>query len=637
MSAFTPLAISVAVFVFLFFYTKFNHWTPAENNTDTDSPPRHYTTWLRYSAFAIIYGLINVAFFSAILLSPDSALYLLKLAKDAGLLAFELPTPNDGSSQMAIWAALIVTAILPALPNKFNPDNFIRRKLHYRAFITKEADKTIEDLNLNYEGFKPAIDTINKTIEANDSLEEQKPFLENINSINHKWAKQCYLIYQFEHWNTWWGIKKRFEGYNSRWKEIEKTHRELLPKYQEYVQLVASRKPDDEQQNESSLFQYYESELSSLLDKQLKKLYILISVCILATKKTTQQRKNAYEYFGLHPRSTFTIPVDWDTIITTVGLVFISTLIPAMLYYSFNTSTEANSDIPIPASFTGAMGWSVISLMLMGSAVLVTIYLNRLWFKYQNPENSAHDRNMILQPSVVRRTCCAAASYFAGFVVLFLVALPETGFDGARIFQALKRIYPWPLACAVTGYFVAMYFGAVIQNEPKSDRECRRCHLKYSLSQGMASAVIGMLAALLFFNRTPTMAEAPFLAFVFTTMFIIGTGIGYIILNGYRKLRKDLSRRAHNRINVKEAVEIIDKEATLPYNITNLSLDGASINKPVDESLESPIIINFKDIGKVYARIVHRQENSTSVQFLHDKNTKDKMQYYISHKQQQAA
>ena len=144
MNSTTFLTIGIASFVFLFFYTRFNHWTPTENNAYTDSPPRHYTTWLRYSAFAIIYGLFNVLLFALILKFPESVLYLLKLIDENGLLTLNIPVTSEVLSHLPIWGALIVTTILPALPSKMNLDNFIRRKLHYRAFITKEADKTAE-------------------------------------------------------------------------------------------------------------------------------------------------------------------------------------------------------------------------------------------------------------------------------------------------------------------------------------------------------------------------------------------------------------------------------------------------------------------------------------------------------------
>ena len=634
----TALTIGIAGFVFLFFYTKFNHWTTKENNAYTDSPPRHYTTWLRYNAFAIVYGLFNTFIFGLILFFPKSALYLLNLAQAGDFIALNIPENTEIINNLQIWAALIVTTILPALPDKLNLDNYIRRKLHYRAFITKEADKTIEDLNLNFDGFSPDIDTINTVISDYDSIDDQKPFLENANSIEHKWAKQCYLLYQFNHWPTWWEIKKRFGGYNIRRKKIEATHKELTEKYKEYVQLKTIKEQDkDNQQNESSLYNFYKDELSRLLDAQLKALYLLISVCILATQKTTQLRKIAYGHFGLNPRSAFTIPFDWDTIIKMTALVFVTTLIPAMLYFATYTLPEIQTDIPAPDGFTGAMTWAILSLVLQGSAVLISIYLNRTWFKAQNPESNHNHRKMVLAPSMVRRTCCAAASYATGFLVLFLFVLLGTGFNTELIAQSIPKIAPWPMVCAVTGFFVAMYFGAAIQNEPKSEKECRKLHMRYALAQGTVTASVGIFAALLFFNRMPGVAEAPFMAFIITTMFIIGAGIGYIILNGYWKLRQDHSRRNHSRITTTENVEIINQDILVPCKITNLSLEGAHLDRKLDQSLANPIIINFEEIGQVFARIVRRQENNTSVQFLHDKSSKNKMKHYLRQHQGVAA
>lgn len=632
------LASGVACFVFLFFYAKFNHWTPAENTIYTDSPPRHYTTWLRYSAFAVVYSLFNVFLFTLILLFPDSALYLLKLVEDGGVISLNIPENSEILSHLPIWGALIVTTILPALPNKMNLDNYIRRKLHYRAFITKEADKTIEDLNLNFDGFNPDIDTIDKVIAGCESLDDQNPFLENANTINHKWSKQCYLTYQFNHWPTWWEIKNRFEGYNIKWKEIESTHKDLAAKYEEYIQLeTLQRENEENRKSESSLYKFYQDELSRLLDEQLQKLYLLISVCILATQKTTQLRKSSYNHFGLNPRSSFTIPFDWDIIIKLTGLVFITTLIPAMLYFATSSLPGTQSDIPVPEGFTGAMTWSILSLGLQASAVLITIYLSKVWFKNQNAENNTNHRNMVLTPSNVRRVCCAGASYATGFTILFLFTLLTTGFNFELILQAIQKIAPWPLVCAVTGYFVAMYFGAAIQNEPKSEKECRKRHIRYSLIQGATTAFVGVLAALLYFNRMPGVAEAPFMAFIFTTMLIIGTGVGYIILNGYWKLRQNLSRRNHGRITTKENIEVLNQDKILPCQITNISLEGAYIDKRLDQSIKNPILIKFEDIGEVYARVVRRQESNTSIQFLHDKSTKNKMKHYLNQHQGIAA
>jgi hypothetical protein len=617
------IAVVGGIFIALLFFAKFNTWAPTEAKAKSANPPRHFTTCGRYVSFAIAYTAIYEVLYVFIVSFPDIAPVLADAAK-----SYSLPIPGfdlkSFQQNPSLWSVIIVAAVLPSLPEKVNLDFYLRDWLHRRAFITSEADSTVEDLRWHFEKFAPRDDVIEKVLKRGLVGTEKEDFLNKRDSVSHKWAKLSYLTYLFQRWEAAREVKQFLECYEGERQRLETDYDELRAAISQYRAEVRKRdRTGVKKRGSSDVVKLLEPGLSKTLDDKLKALYTLITCGVLTTTRTPAQRRAAFAYFGLHPESKPTLPFDADTIALSVAIVFLATLVPVMIYSAFG-NTGNNKNIPFAASPAVAVLWSAISLFLQGSAVLIAFYVNRLWLKYQTTVDT--DRTILfLRPSLLRRLACAASAYVVGFGVLVVSALFMSR-DNPGL--PIQQILPWPLVSAVTGYFVSRYLTAFVNLKRGDPEPAQREQWWDALKYALASAMAGVMASLLFFGHpwiTPD--EAPFVVVAVSTMFIVGLGIGYVFPRGYRKHRQE--RRAQPRYKVAKPVQISDAGGSIACQLTDVSVAGASLDGPVTQSAAQIIRLNSRNLGVVLAKVVRTENKRTCVEFLHDSDTKQKLSNYV--------
>lgn len=628
----TALAIIGAIVIFTIYYARFNAWGPNEDKVNSGAIPRHYTTWGLYTRFGILYALSYELLFAFILYFPEVTHTLLEYTSQKKIISegFDKKTFFEN---VALWGTIIITAIIPNLPKWCNPDHVLKKYFHKKAFITSQATSIIEDLANRFETFEANDDIIDEVIELSPGVMTTVDFQQQVNTLKHKWAKLCYLEYQFKGWQGWRDISRFMEGYQKDREVIEQKLKTLKERHSAYLNYINEVKATTKEEN-GSLIEMLEEELSAKVDEVLEAYYTLISCGILATYKTPSKRSAAFDRFGLKPRENATIPIDTDTIIKIIGVVVLSTLVTAIIYFGlYDTDVLKENKIPHPKDYIDATVWSVLSLLLQGGAIFISIFINNLWLKYQN-ETATGDsvRYHLLKPSLLRRMTCAIASYLVGLLVI-------TGFVLLRNTLTLEVFYkllPWPILSAVTGYFIAYYLG-VTKNEQVQKAALSTKQLWMSgLTQGTISALCGVFAVMLFFNHKIGATELPFMTFVTTITFIIGLGIGYIFPEGVSKLHNELSRRTGQRFKILENTQVSTGEKSIDCAMINISETGAEFDSPITTKQQF-IKISSDRLGAITGKVVRIKNKKTYVQFMHDSITKKHVQSYIQNIDKQAA
>lgn len=618
----TIITIIGAIFIAMIFMVRFNTWAPVEDKAKLTNPPRHFTTWGRYTRYALLYVAANEILYLLIIWFPDIAKELVGFATANNIIIPELH-PESLRENIPLWSVIITTTVLPSLPQKFNVDYYLRKKLHRRAFITAEADSIIQDLKLNFEKFTPQDSVIQKVMGQGAIGTEKADYLKKRNTVSHKWAKLSYLIYLFQRWETGREVRRFLDFYGEEWRRLSTDYEDLklhIPQY----------RAQSGTQTNNKIVELLEGTLSRALDDKLDMLYMLITCGVLSTSRTLAQRRSAFAHFGLHPGHSIDVPFDWDTIIKSAGIVFLATLVPTMFYEFFADPSVIASrpDIPDPRSPTGTAIWSVISLLLQGSAIAVAVYLNRLWLKYRSNLEGDDEVNS-LRPSVLRRSACALSAYLVGLAVLFVSAELMSG-QAASLIEILGKIWAWPLASAVTGYFVCQYITTFLKYEKGGQDVSEDRKWWTALTHGVALMGTSVASTLFYFNRLIGTAELPFLIFVVATTFIIGCGIGYVFPEGYRKRRYELNRREERRFPITGEVEIQDPAGqSVACKIGDVSVTGARLDTAVKQSVGDTIQVRISQLGMFLARIVRLESSRTYIEFLHDSDTKQKLSDYV--------
>ena len=618
----TLLALIGAGVIFIIFYARFNAWGPNEEKVNSGAVPRHYTTWGLYVRYGMLYALSYELIFGFILYFPDVAHELINLAAQKELFKLEGFDKKTFFENVALWGTIIIVAIIPNLPKWCNLDYVLRKYFHKKAFITSQATSIVEDLAHRFETFEADKNILAEVIEQTPVAMIPEDFQLQINNLKHKWAKLCYLEHQFKHWQGWRDISRFMEGYKKDRKELEQQLKKLKENYVAYINYTNDIKTSAKKQN-GPLLEMLENELQGKIDGLLKAYYSIISCGILATYKIPSKRQTAFAHFGLKPRTNATVPIDIDTILKITGVVLLSTLVPAIVYFSLvDPALLEAKNVPYPKDYIDASVWSLLSLFLQGGAVFISIFINNLWLKYQNSEDLGFSgQNHFLKPSLLRRTTCALASYLIGLLVLSGFVFLTNKLSP----EVFAKLLPWPLLSAVTGYFIAYYLGAV---KNKQALHSKADLWKSGLKQAIVSTVFGVFAVMLFFNRKIGLEEMPFLVFVASITFIIGMGIGYIFPEGFCKLRNELSRRDGQRFDITEQAQISTEQATIACMITNISESGAELDKPIP--IHHHIVqISSDKLGDITGKVVRTEMSKTYIQFMHDRNTKERVQGFI--------
>ena len=119
-----------ALFILIYALKKFDRWTDAEKleqDLDTPNPPRHFTSWRRFAVYSSLYSLLYLSAYSLIITFPQIIVEI--CTYDAFQNIYSCGNQTDISSNITLWALLILIGILPTIPKMVQLDEQFRMML----------------------------------------------------------------------------------------------------------------------------------------------------------------------------------------------------------------------------------------------------------------------------------------------------------------------------------------------------------------------------------------------------------------------------------------------------------------------------------------------------------------------------
>lgn len=540
----------VAGSIFMLFYSgaRFNTWAEKGEVRKFPGPPRYFTTWGRFSLFGGLYILFGVLFYWFLVSSPD----LLRLLS-AGAALPEGVDEQFLEASAPLWALLILTTLAPNIRwiNQLEP--WVRRKLQNMASITSEARILAKSMERS---FTPDPARVNQVIAELNNL--SAPLAAGLSSANftwtgdtgdaadtdstrHKLCRASYLISELDRWSG----SRRFAGLMSRYPSEFDTFKAIREDIVEsYVHLsrlqdlAADTKAGETRKSLDENIATNRKRITTQLDYLLERMYWFICCGILKSERLTGNRESDFAALGFEPPPASTVLIDSDTLVASSAVVFVTILVPTLIYQIFLESSG-----PIPAALQRiaptnpgeGFAWSVLGLMVFGLAMTCALVFKRRLFRGTGQKRRSSDlaRRPIAQYAVI-----FTAGYAVGWLLSLIVLLWLDYTDPNVVFvRGLSNTWMWPFLPATTAVFIAIHIDTVhdwVRKDKGPYPALRR--VRDGVFQGVSTAVIALLACVLYFKRiTLHPVELDFAIFVAITIALTTFGIGVTFFRGYQQ------------------------------------------------------------------------------------------------------
>lgn len=609
----TPSFIIGAAAVCLVSGSLFNSWTKqyAEKFGYTDEP-RHYTTFLRFNAFRTLYIIAMMMGYFVIVLFPDFI-----------LLAFgdQIPkgTMDQIPKQINLWAALIITGLVPYFPGIRKAESKLREGIQKKAFTPTKARTFITILKNHAAAFIPRSDMIDV---VREKIGKEKNLAADFTHtgtdlLRHRWCKLSYLLTMIRRKKE----EVEFSGY------VECCDRQLLKKLEaEYETLSGNidkimdlAEAEIQDGTARDLVISLKNETKKKLDALLENCYRLISCGILTTGKSKQNRTMAFEDFGLDSHLFEDAkPIHWNTILLSCLIIFGTAFIPTLVYY-YGFKLFPNVPVPAiyPRSGSETLIWTLLGLFMFGLGLVGSIIVERIVWKEQTKQGKPPEQT---DNTILHAFFSAGIGYGISIGILYLYTLLTK--EGALASQ-LNAILLFPTIPAAASFLIT-YF---LENPTHIYSRIVNKRTFETASIGICNAVIGLLVLLV-------MEKTSFWSIVYIagTGGLIGAGIGYYFIGAYRiYLRPEEERRMESRYAVKEKVRLVLEEDTLDCLLTSIGASFATVDTPVSEEVTSGCLA-FQAIGEIPVVISKRHRKKTVLQFLLNQMSHTKLNAYLAGK-----
>ena len=622
--------ILFALIIGIYAWFKFNTWPTPEKEKEYISLPRFYTTRNRFNKYALFYLLLTELLYAVIVFMPELFYAFTSIGnQEMGLTLKEL------KENSALYAALIIMGLGPNIAFLRNLEIKTRSLLHESARIPGEAKSYIKQLSNESEYFEPASVAINETINdlASYGLEKEW-FTQRSNTFLHKWAKLIHVRNRLKKWSEEGNNCQYLIGADREIAIIDKRIKSINIDIQLYLErqaaLIKDNQTADEHTGSDKYQQRHQENICEQLDEVSAMLYRIVVCGILTLNPGIRQQIEAFNFFGFNITPPLKqLPIEWNSIIASVGIVFIAVLVPAFLFFGGDINTGSTSQY-IPENFNAAVFWSVAALLLHGFAMLTSILINRLWAIKAN--NASHEHAFgVLQPCYVRRLVSALGGFVVAIVIMLaLGALRNDApvITSVTLWSRILDVWQWALVPATTAGVIAYHFGVSINIE--------RSRYIDGAIQGAWTGGMACLATLIAFNNLPqNIIEYKFLGFVVLATFLIGFAIGYILPEAYRRklqtMESNYVPRAE-RYNVELNVQYDNRKSNemASCNLTSLSYSGGNINAPLPHKIGEIVKLRIDEIGEISGQGVRKGKQNTSIRFKHDDSIRSLIEKYLS-------
>lgn len=604
----TPQTILGLLVIALFAWTRFNTWTDREKaeGYGTGTPPRVYTTWIRYMGCAMVYVLSLEAVYLGFVIVPD----LLSIL--ARTLSVDLPEGAlVDTSNAPLWILCIMVGLLPHVPGLKEMDAWWRYTVHRRAFIPAEAEALVQQLVVNPDLFRPDPEQAARVLAT---LTEELP--PGVNALDpkalvaHRWFKLSYLRKRIQEWQGQPEVNRFFSSCRKEYVLCDETYTRLrtdVKLYFDREEALAGRRisPADTE---------YQARRRQLIlgeiDRLLVRTFEFISCGILATERSASSRYRAFQRFDLHAQCTQNIPVLWDVIFECAIAVFAITMITTFVFFVSQKTTAT--------TLWTTLRWSGMSLAIQALGICGSVFFYVLVCRRMRPRADAPACGPVVQVSLA-----GVVGYVIGVATLLLLLQ----FSSASIPPEKHPdiALSWSLIPAATSAFVVSYLSGL--------RPGRQWW-----SEGCVTALgLGAVALLSYGLVTEAAGRSwnvAFAIYAVATCALTGLAIGLIFPAQYRRFLTATYRGPERRIYTRQpsgaASTLRVGSVHYPCDVADISPGGARTTAEVAVGIGTSAVLDLPGLGTLPGVIVRRAERGTCVRFSIDEATRSDLSSYLA-------
>jgi len=507
-SQFEKFAICLgALFVFLFYWFKFNEW--AGEGTAPPGirprPVRHFTTSVRYFFWNYFYALMMTAIYLVLVFFPEPVYRLIQSYLDAadtvnGIranifqnsetlgLERQFVAPLIGQRDiLAPYAVMLTTVVWAGVHPLSQFEKRIRRHWQDLADIPSQARQLVSTFEKDEDSFAPATDVVEEVIKhLPNPILTREDFEEKGESLWFLYARFAYLNHLLEKYNRRSVFSRLAERYVNEFMDLEKRAANLHTMVMQRITIPqdilattgrsdtsAEENKQDAQPSTNSAGQTLkESEISlkeklnhakptqrDFFDHQKKELraeiksvtsdVIQFIVCgVLAVGRSQPQRREMLEDFGYQQKNPPPIQLDSVTLSVIIfGVVVITWLCSIGYNWSISKVKEVK-DILTP---TTALFWSAYAAAMHFLAI-VTGYLTQISAEKHRYQLRVRAPTQLPPLSQVAEALWAAC---VGLSVNIILMAALTAIQGEP--DKVVKMWWWALVPAVTAFFTALY------------------------------------------------------------------------------------------------------------------------------------------------------------------------------------
>jgi hypothetical protein len=530
-----------ALIVIWFASYQYKHWTGNETERP-DNPPRHYTTFIRFYFFGLVYIVIFLLAFAILIAMPQQIVIALK--DQAKGIDSAMKLLGAVADPRFIFAVLFLTTASTNIPVVVKWEKSIRKTLHDFAKTPQHVRDLVNYLMHDYKNkFNPS-DRDVKEYFSNDTETGRylysQCFPDGGSQRNTKdrltdlWLEISYVRWMVRQVAPDTTGPSCMTTCRNQFDLFERNYDRLKPDVELYYLAKATHDASD------NLLERLEREVRRKAEALLRELLTVVCCGIYATQRSKAERTRALETFSLDTHVVGLDPVNWQPIFTGTVLVFVAALICTTFYHYFapsQTDLAKSEIIPVPENWPMILLWSFVGMMTHGFAVVIAIFFSRqvLPGTRLSSEGIAAElmRNKIKAGFWSAFTSgflclCILLSLFAHPAVRKLI--PEIA-NKYNLWIAFNEAWPWCFIPMVTAVFTAIHReDAMARNISPGLKPI----IKRSAVQAGITFAVGTLAALVVLENI-TITKSAFLIFAATTSLLFGAVLGWVMPSGYRE------------------------------------------------------------------------------------------------------
>jgi hypothetical protein len=669
-SLFDFAVVAGVLFVFFFYWFKFNTWAG-----EGDAPPgfrprpvRHFTTWLRYLGWNTAYGLIMTGAYAAIVFFPDLIYQLVEayalastdmnapltgVAETRSMLELILGADrhriHDPASPAAIapYAVMLVTVVWSGVRPFSDFEQRARLQLQERAAVPTAARNLIDTFDASEDAFNPDRDTVAEVIKQSDGRLGRADFARPGASVPAPWGYGrveylYHLLLRYRREPVFSSLSARYAGefnelerrmlrlrsrVDTRLKEIQLTlHEEgleqaatppegLTESGRDLDRLDANRTS----QLRTRYFAEQRAEIEQETEDAWRDMLQLIVCSVLAVGRTPTHRRDLLEAFGLTLRHRIPLQMKAETVTWAVGGTLVVVFVCSVLYF-FGQLLIDDPSLPVPQDLAGVVWWSVMACAMHLIGILAGYSVQRALETRRERLQIGKRRPPAASDQVAEAAW--AASFGVSLNVLFMALLFSLDPSGGS-FETLVDAWWWALVPGVTAFFAAIYTQQEHRYQLFTSLKGRARHehdRRILVAQGVATGAVALLVFVLINHDDPALLRHGMLLFatyVGLTTTLVGLALG-VILREWVRAEANVGG-TENRSNRRRHVvngewRVADRR--LPVRTFTLSDKGAGLRTRAELEVGSRGEIRIPPYPDKQAEVLRQDEDDARIYYV---------------------